>query len=126
MPFCEVGLHRCVQCRGNLDCFPEDTCDPLSGTCAPSCATVADCSGARALCDQARGICVECIDDAHCRTDNSTPFCVIGQCVECFISQQCPDYEPFCDDRFTCNECLEDWHCPPDERCDFGHCEPDF
>ena len=60
-------------------------------------------------------------EDAHCRANDANPFCVIGKCVECFTSQQCPFEKPYCDD-FVCRECFESWQCGPDERCDSGVC----
>ncbi|HEV8245661.1 MAG TPA: hypothetical protein VGP93_07830 [Polyangiaceae bacterium] len=122
-PHCDVTFRRCVQCTGNAECGLGMSCDPLSGSCAPSCATTEDCESDRPLCDQARGICVECTEDAHCRTSVQTPFCVIGKCVECFGSQQCPSTAPYCR-GFYCHECTESWQCGDGLMCSEGSCQP--
>jgi hypothetical protein len=52
----------------------------------------------------------------HCRTDETTPLCVLGRCVECFKDAHCSFGFPFCA-LFSCVECREDFDCGQSGEC---------
>jgi hypothetical protein len=87
-PFCQTGLHICVQCLGGPnDCAgqaAESKCNVVNNTCGVPCAPDGGCP-APDVCDS-HGVCTDCLTSSQCPADQ--PVCVDEQCV-CRTSADC-------------------------------------
>lgn len=96
-----------VQCTGQEDCN-----DPAFGVCDDTTMQCRPCEGPG-----------ECVGRA-----DGLEACVLGQCVECATSDDCPTEAPVCDASSQCVPCSEDSECEgrgPSQDvgvCDDGAC----
>jgi hypothetical protein len=120
---CAIERGTCVECRTENDCVSGLHCDPVTLLCTLGCGSTSFCNGERRICDASRGSCVACNDDAQCRFGPKRQYCVSGECVQCYRSEQCPAEAPYCA-GFDCHECRQDSHCNANMRCrtDIGEC----
>lgn len=115
---CDLVSHRCVECRANADCEPDEMCDPTTRRCRPRCGgdTGGTCTTELPVCDGARGACA-CTEES-CERISDRPRCspTLRLCVECLGAFDCDGDEPYCLDG-ACVRCTTDAHCAP-KRCD--------
>jgi Cys-rich repeat protein len=100
-PFCITG--DCEECIQNTDCGAGQVCDD-DLECRAFCDADAQCTdGDRGHCIVETGACVECVEDLHCDFDADKTVCIVDQCEECRVNEDCPPDNPICDTEN--NEC---------------------
>jgi hypothetical protein len=113
-----------VQCAEKGQCKPGYNCDRSVGRCGQICTDSSDCENGR-VCDIDQSVCVPCIDGNACQSDfdPNARVCYLRRCVQCRISNDCPQGErDVCNRNFECVECVSDQDCKANdngrEHCD--------
>lgn len=95
-------------------CDPGKVCDSKGACVAAMCLSSAECMASDAPYCAANGLCAaNCVDDSECPgggQDANLTHCVMGACVECAMSIDCPVSAPVCD-AAACRTCRANSEC---------------
>ncbi|HKO49747.1 MAG TPA: hypothetical protein VJV79_18585 [Polyangiaceae bacterium] len=96
---CDPELKRCVQCRKDLHCDPDERCNTNTWRCAKACGGSKDSCGdnQHLSCSPELGMCVFCTKQQDCTNDGLfNAQCYLNACVECFENAQCTGPYEYC------------------------------
>jgi hypothetical protein len=89
--YCDPDLKRCVECRRDTDCAPDEGCNRNTWRCAKSCTSKSGCPAdpPRSVCNLELGLCGACNKDPDCIGYGPFDKCYLNTCVQCFDNRQC-------------------------------------
>jgi hypothetical protein len=122
-PFCDPGLHRCVECPGQGSCQGQGQrlCDVGTHRCLVSCDDGRCRDGSNGHCTSSHGLCRACEADQDCTGARAGPLCHtgIGRCVQCFGDGDCAAPTRRCDQvEGRCVGCVAGADCDLSQVCD--------
>lgn len=95
----------CVQCNGDEDCPPAQSCDERTHSCQSGCGANADCPSESPVCKEGTGLCVKCMGDGDCLAER--PYCDLSTNT----CQPCLSWSDDCGRGHYCAQSSQGYDC---------------